>query len=113
MIIKPRKTIKKKAAELYNEISKKRKIICADFSSLSSRTGYLILTEKALEFYYFKTKNKNNFYILLKDIKSIEIKGNSIYAKNLTITTIADSINFVCSTAEKFNEEIKKIIKNG
>jgi len=85
----PRKKLKFEVGALRNEILKKREIKYETVFRYEGGSGILFLTNKALEFYYYKKCKKcNNFYIMLKDIENVSVSENCFIEKNIKIKTI-------------------------
>ncbi len=113
LTIAPRQKVKRKSISLHNEISKNREILFECPSALDNRQGYLVLTKSSLEFYYFKTERKNNFYVLLKDITSVSVSGDFLFGKKLIVNTLGDEIFFTCNEANECKKQIEQLCSIG
>ena len=101
--------IKNKAKQLHNDIEKERKILYEGRFVINRQQGFLFLTDKTLEFYYFN-KKKENFYLSLKDVINVSFSGDFFFGYKILINTNSEDLSFYHDKAKKFKMTMDKIL---
>lgn len=112
--------IQAKGRELSKQIANVRKIICeGQASKKTSNTtitkissGWLVLTEDALEYYELeKYQNGGNVAILIDDIVGTSVKGKDLL-NTLVVNTKEKTYSFGTHKAQIWKEQIDKTVAN-
>ena len=116
--IKMCNNIQAKGQNLSQQIATVRKIICEGQASKKTSSivkissGWMVLTEDALEYYELeKYQNGGNIAILIDDIVGTSVKGKDLL-NTLVINTKKNTYSFATHKAQIWKEQIDKTVSN-